>query len=466
MNSQRPAFLLTAFLLAAITAPGALAQSGQDGLRVAATRVDITHGTEDVRPSAVEYEHERLYLRAIVIDNGASRAVLIGADLGGIADEVWDDASKRIAAKLNIPVANIIISSTHTHSDTPASETPGPGVARFGTDFVADVALQAVTDAMQRLEPALMGYSTGEAYLNVNRDAVNPDTHLWTQATNLDGSSDKTVAVVSFVRPDGTPVAAYVNYAMHPVSGYLAGFQSGDFAGATSRYVEQAFGDRMVTVFSQGASGDQNPRWLRTGTNAMASRSGAAITGYEMVREDIEAPLRSRAVAAKDIDPEIKRQLAGYMQAQGIILGEEVIRVMSDTEHSAVAAEIWGKQTMLTCPGRRRLDSGREGMAGEYEDGDDVGIRLGVLAIGDIAFGTAAGEIYSKIGLRVKQESPLSKTLLVTLANGRGTTGYVPDDESFGHRTFQVLGTRLKPGCAESGIASAIASLLGEYLAQ
>jgi hypothetical protein len=413
-----------------------------------------------------EYEHEKLYLRAIVIDNGKTRGVLIAADLGGINEEVWADASKRIAAKLTIPVANIILSATHTHSDTPASETPGPGVARYGSAFVADVALQAVTAAMSRLEPARVGYDTGEAYLNVNRDAVNPVTHLWTQASNLDGPSDKTVAVVTFVRPSGAPIAVYVNYAMHPVSGYLAGFQSGDFAAATSRYVEQAFGDDVVTVFSQGASGDQNPRWLRTGTNAMASRDGAAISGYEMVREDIEAPLRSRDAPAKPADAQVLRQLANYMQAQGVILGEEVIRVMSHTDFGAAGAEIWGKQTTLTCPGRRRLNSGREGMAGVYEDGDDVNLRLGVLAIGDIAIASLNGEVYSTIGQRVKHESPMSKTIFVTLANGRGNSGYIPDDESYGHQTFQVLGTRLKPGCAESGIAGGIAGLASTYLAK
>jgi neutral ceramidase len=35
----------------------------------------------------------------------------------------------------------------------------------------------------------------------------------------------------------------------------------------------------MITVFAQGASGDQNPLYLRAATNALASRSGVPITG-------------------------------------------------------------------------------------------------------------------------------------------------------------------------------------------
>jgi hypothetical protein len=52
----------------------------------------------------------------------------------------------------------------------------------------------------------------------------------------------------------------------------------------------------------------------------------------------------------------------------------------------------------------------------------------------------------------------------VTLANGRANSGYIPDDASFGAFTFQVLGSRLKPGCAEQGIADGIAELVGRYV--
>lgn len=137
--------------------------------------------------------------------------------------------------------------------------------------------MAAVREAKSKMRPAKMGFGAGFAYLNVNRDAVNPVTHLWTQASNLSAASDKTVAVLTFFALSGEPIAVYVNYAMHPINGYLAGFVGADFAGAMSRHVEQAYGDRIVVAFTQGASGDQNPLYLRPATNALASRSGAPI---------------------------------------------------------------------------------------------------------------------------------------------------------------------------------------------
>jgi neutral ceramidase len=431
------------------------------GLRVGAARIDITPPANPDYPPLDEYEHEKLNLRAIVIESGGRRAALIGADLGGIDEPVWADAAKRVAAELQTPVQNIIISSTHTHSGTPVPPTPNPG-PRYGTDFVPDAAVRAVKEASAKLEPAKVGYSTGTADLNVNRDAIDPVTGRWTQAANLDGPADKSVGVLSFVRPDGSPIAAYVNYAMHPVNAYLANSVSADFAGAMSRYVEQAFGDDMVTVFTQGASGDINPRWLRTGTNMLASKSNVPVTGYELVREKVEQPLRDFAVPHGPVDPHVLHELFDYIQALGIVLGEEAIRVMSHTEFTAKHSELWGRQEIVTCPGRTRLDDAREGVPGQYVDGPPVDIRLGVLGIGKVALSSVDAEIYTKIGMRVKQESPLKNTMVVTLANGKAASGYIPDDESFSHQTFQVLGSKLKPGCAEDAIVNGISGLVSK----
>ena len=99
------------------------------------------------------------------------------------------------------------------------------------------------------------------------------------------GLRTKRSPCVKFTTLTGEPIAAYVNYAMHPINGYLVGITSADFPGAACRYVEQAFDDTMVMILTQGASGDQNPLLMRPSTNALASKSGVKITGYELVRE-------------------------------------------------------------------------------------------------------------------------------------------------------------------------------------
>jgi hypothetical protein len=64
--------------------------------------------------------------------------------------------------------------------------------------------------------------------------------------------------------------------------------------------------------------------------------------------------------------------------------------------------------------------------------------------LGEIAFTSVNGEAYNEIPQRLKRESPFAETVMVTLANGAANSGYIPDDVSFSHKTFQVLGPRLE----------------------
>ena len=81
-------FLVPAMVLVAGLASPAFADEA-GSLRVGAARVDITPKGDPAYPASGRYAHERLYVRAIVLDNGTTRAALVGADLGGLGEEVW-----------------------------------------------------------------------------------------------------------------------------------------------------------------------------------------------------------------------------------------------------------------------------------------------------------------------------------------------------------------------------------------
>src|SRR6516164_2721949 len=68
-----------------------LSQSAFAQLRVGAARVDITPpaGEGGFDKPTGKYEHEHLYVRAIVIDNGQTRATIVGADQANMPDAVY-----------------------------------------------------------------------------------------------------------------------------------------------------------------------------------------------------------------------------------------------------------------------------------------------------------------------------------------------------------------------------------------
>jgi hypothetical protein len=464
------------FVALCVLVPSSGAQS--HALRAGAAKADITPPqAADMQAPTGKYENEHLYARAIVLDNGAVRAAIIGTDQPNLSEAVWGSASQRIAKDLDCPVANIIMSATHTHSAVnPSAPTNVPSTASAlskDDQRIADGIVNAVHEAKGKLEPAQMSFGTGQVDLNSNRDAIDPETHLWTQAPNTVAPSDKTVAVLSFENLSGQPIGVYVNYAMHAINGYLSNFYSGDFPGAMSRWVEEAFNDKAIAVFTQGASGDQNPLYLRPSTNAMASRTGVPITGYEAVRESVEEPLRDQKVQGKPMDPEVRDRLQRWMEAEGTVLGEVVIRTMTHATRKERDVRIAGEMKEITCPGRVRTDTGAHvnsgptpyviGMPGTYADGPAVPIRIGVLGIGDVALTHVDAEIYTLIAQRIKRQSPMANTMVVTIADGRSASGYIPDDASFSHNTFQVIASHLKVGCAESSIADGLTDMVSSY---
>jgi neutral ceramidase len=346
---------------------------------------------------------------------------------------------------------------------------------------VADAIVEAVTTAKSKLVPARIGYGTTKVDLNVNRDLFNSKLE-WRQEPNPDGSSDKTLAVVEFLGNDNVPMGVYMNYAMHPINFYLSGVISADFPGEASRYVEDLFDQRTVAIFSQGASGDQNPRDFRSLTTFMGSRAavtqghgpflqtvGAAVTPRDQVAlkgfNAQQASTERKAILPENMDAykKVIARTGEYVHMLGSLIGSSSVRVMRESIQPVDTARIWAGQEGFTCPGRARLDAdnpARENVFPGYKEGSDVNLKVGLLRIGDINFATVNGEVYSQIAMRLKANAPANKTVVVTLANGTANSGYIYSDEAYSHLSFQVIGSRLQPGCAEKKIISTAIDLM------
>jgi len=103
--------VLAPAMLAVLLAASAPAKA--QSLRVGAARIDITPAADLANPPSGKYPHEKLYLRAIVLDNGAARAALIGADQSMLFENIWAAASKQVAAELNCPVEHRPFGDSH-----------------------------------------------------------------------------------------------------------------------------------------------------------------------------------------------------------------------------------------------------------------------------------------------------------------------------------------------------------------
>jgi hypothetical protein len=91
-----------------------------------------------------------------------------------------------------------------------------------------------------------------------------------------------------------------------------------------------------------------------------------------------------------------------------------------------------------------------------------VNLKVSLLRIGEIYLTGVNGEVYTNIGLKLKQYAPASKLMVSTLTNGGANSGYIYSDDAYSHLSFQVIGSRLKPGCAENKIVDAAITLMSK----
>ena len=418
-------------------------------LSVGAARVDITPSEKSL-PKGFEGINDPIFVRAIVIDDGATRAALVTVDAGAISTDTWSQVSQKAQAELKIPATQLLLTATHTHS------VPFGGGRDLAPRIVA-----AISQAAARLKPARMGYGTGVSYINVNRNIIDPKTNRWWEGPNYDGPSDKTVAVLRFEALDGRPIAVYYNYAVHGVLNGQLDQISGDIPGATSRYLEDSLEDDAVAVWSTGASGDQNPIYFQQTYDLRDIR----VTDYATRGVDISNAMPPGGQGLDKHNPKVAKLMNQQRQmtiSMGQMLGEEVLHVMrTGLERPVLSAHIAGAQKTVTCPGRKRTDTGRAGYAGTYVDADPIPIRLSLVKLGDVAITGVNAEIFTMIAQRLKVESPLKHTMMATLTNGAAPSGYIPNDAAFGYNTFEVVSSNLKPGCAESAIVDGLLDLIG-----
>ena len=416
---------------------GRFMMSGNRGSLLAGTaKTDITPqdlaGLTNLWGRPFEGIHDRIYVRALVVENGINSAAIVAADLVEFGDT--SELRKQIEKEIGIPTDHIIITASHDHNaprvgtTTPGAtaQKGGPATEKY-TRIVYECIVDVVRRAKEALQPAQVGIGRGTADVNTNRDVFTAEG--WRLGANPDGPSEKTVWVVKFETESGEPIAILMNYAVHSVVlGANNTLVTGDLAGAAERYVEQYYDDKVIALWTLGPAGDQNPKYM----------------SYN------EEP------------PLFPDRAPGYpiMDALGLLLGEEVVRVTSQIERMTSDVRIAADESVVSCPARiPPRDQNRDGI--EVEEVDSLNIRLGLILIDYIALTWVSGEVVTSIYWHLRQESPFSNTIMITIANDR--VGYIVDDAGYHTPTFESTASPFQPGHAESAIVNGLVEMMSQY---
>ena len=192
-----------------------------------------------------ETVRDPLYARALLLEEGALRALIISCDLLGLSREVCADVFKH-AKKFGVDEENVLIVSIHTHT--------GPCIKYHeGCGFVSDAYVETVAPRICRAIDAACTDLDEVTSLDFVFEPFEGN-HIYNR-TIKNGPVDRCVRGFTFRRKAHCPIAA-VSAACHGVFRGRVTAVSADFAGEICRILD-AHG--MQTLYLNGLCGDIDP---------------------------------------------------------------------------------------------------------------------------------------------------------------------------------------------------------------
>ena len=413
--------------------------------------------------------HDPLHAKAIVLQQGKEQVALVSCDLVGLSLNVSTIARAQASARTGIPVKNIVVCATHSHTG-PLFEGPlreyfhEVAERKFSRDpqeeidypaFLVERVVKVLAAAQVNLRPAELqagvatqrGLSFNRRYWMKNGKVVFNPGQLNPDIVRPAGPTDPDVGIL-MARDLATrqPFAGLTVFATHSdtVGGTL---YSADYEYYLERTLRAAYGKDYVSAFGIGTCGDINhinvSKKEPTSGLAVAERLGSTL-GTTVVAAAPYLPVISKpALAVRSTTIQVPFQQATPEQVAD---ARAVMQKFYDNNTSFLTKVAAVKTLDLASLGATRP------------------MEVQVFRLdGETAIACLPCEIFVEFGLAIKRASPFRHTLVISVCNDRPS--YVPTLKAFGEGSYEVTNARVKPGAGEMLVAAAV-KLLGSLKAE
>jgi len=378
--------------------------------------------------------HDRLGVCALTFSNGATRAMILVADMLHMEEDLVAEARTCITAALpQVTIGPIWLAATHTHGGPEVG-----GVFGYSTidatwrEHLIGAMVAASASAIAAERPVELHWASG----SVRGVATNRDHPEMPADISLD------LLILREVGSD-VPAAILGSFPAHPtVMGAANLAITADLPGA----FRQSLASRLA-----GA-----PPWIALATGAAADISSRhARRGQDF--SELERLGGILAARAEQIIP----QAATVVDRQPVIIDWWSSR-------TPVSIKSFPSEAALTDMARRlqaaRPTSPREARTIETTYHGIEGVRrlaekahllprtaeLGALRIGPVALVTMPGELYNALGTRLRSATG-QPVMLLGYANGH--VGYLPSVDAYTRPDYEVLVSPMEAGTAERLVA-------------
>jgi len=243
------------------------------------------YGLEALQRRKIGGVIDPIHVRVISVYDGLERILFICFELDKAPYP--DEYKKEIKVLFEVNIDNIFFLAAHVHSMPVLGDrtTDGPNnIAGKPEEVVTcthnyekrvhDIVISTVSRAIATEQDAVVGFSVGESYINVDRkcnytykDEAGNVHNLLALGQNRNSDINHEVNIVRFDDLQGHPLAFIVNYPVHctvlhgnsVIDGKLG--ISADIAGFVSSNVEKRY-KNAVCIWTSGAAGDINPAMM------------------------------------------------------------------------------------------------------------------------------------------------------------------------------------------------------------
>lgn len=333
-----------------------------------------------------------------------------------------DIVTKRVFEYTGITADKVCITSNHSHTGAPISDSPEIGCSADANykDVFFRLCADAIILAYNRLEEVDVTFSTSEVKGPCfNRNYILDDGTYVTQpkpnaVAHLDGV-DEELPVLMFER-NGKPIGAIISYALHPcltneqVRGY-----SGDYAAIMSQELKKTYGNDFVSLFLLGTCGDVN----HLNPDPSIEKYNYKTLGPILANSVIES--QKNRVAVEGTVATKKQFVNIKCRSTDMAIAGPKIQSLFESGNMAAARK------MIAYVSKPQPES------------SDLPIQC--IKIGDTLIACLPGEMYVAYGKQIKEKSPFKHTIVVEQCYKH--TGYIPTLKAFDPEKSNLYETTL-----------------------
>ncbi len=402
--------------------------------------------------------------------DGDKRLCIVTADFKPMLSADASAALRRaVAGELDLPVAHVLLFSSHNHSDTalttskvetylPVDDVPEPDWTPVGRQLLERCREQAKR-VQQRLRPVTVWWAEGsEGRITFNRKGRRADgsTYLMREedrdlvGVDFNGDIDRQAPIVVFKDEQGNPVAALAQFTGHPVTCYhperpvVFGEWPRVACDIVSKHLDPS--GAAPVAFLQGCAADVNSKGMFRGDvkrsiqygrmlaqsyiEALAELRPSERDGFDFAVERVGVPLASLP-PAETLRAEIA-EMEAFIR-RGAAGDEDTLHCVGLNFPTELTPSYRGKLVEAILPWSQwALELHESGRARDVAKTLDV--ELYVIRLGDVGIVGMPFEPFQGIGRQVRAASPLPLAIPCGYTNNR--YGYLTDGPNTGDREY------------------------------